>query len=106
MAYVILQEDAYVITVNEDDIGVVTVDAERSVVSVGEQGPVGPQGPAGPTGAVGPTGPIGPAGPAGESSAAGFPIQTTNLVTGDHLEFSGNNWINVHKTTLSDGGNF
>lgn len=37
---------------------------------------------------------------------AGFPVSTTGLATGDHLEFLSTNWVNVQKTTLSDGGNF
>lgn len=91
VAYAVLEEDAYVIIGSEDDIGIVTVDAENFVVSVGEQGPAGPGG----------------GGSGGNaSSIAGAPIDTISLTAGDHLEFSGIAWINVHKTTLSDGGNF
>jgi hypothetical protein len=42
----------------------------------------------------------------GTPNLSGFPVSTASLVEGDHLEFSGTNWINVAKTTLSDGGNF
>jgi hypothetical protein len=42
----------------------------------------------------------------GTPNLSGFPVSTASLTTGDHLEFSGTNWVNVAKTTLSDGGNF
>lgn len=90
LAYAVLQEDAYVIIGSEDDIGIVTIDAETSVVTVGEQGPAGPGG----------------GGGGAASSIGGAPIETAVLIAGDHLEFSGSAWINVSKITLSDGGNF
>lgn len=40
------------------------------------------------------------------TNAGGFPINVSSLTIGDHLEFAGTNWVNVAKTTLSDGGNF
>lgn len=70
---------------------------------VGPAGPTGQQGPAGPQGA---TGAQGPQGPAGEMLISGYSVQSVGLTTGDHLEFGGSAWINVPKTTLSDGGNF
>lgn len=75
------------VILTQDDISVVVIDAENFILSVGEQGPAGPAGGGG--GAIG-----------------GFPVQPAGLTIGDHLEFSGSNWINVAKTTLSDGGNF
>lgn len=44
--------------------------------------------------------------PVNAASISGFPVSTASLTTGDHLEFAGASWINVAKTTLSDGGNF
>ena len=40
------------------------------------------------------------------TNAGGYPISTTALTVGDHLEFIGSSWVNVAKETLSDGGNF
>lgn len=49
----------------------------------------------------------GPPGPPGEALLAGyFFAPTQQLAPGDHVEFTGAAWTNVHKTTLSDGGNF
>lgn len=36
----------------------------------------------------------------------GLPIVVTALTAGDLLVFSGTQWVNQHKTTLVDGGNF
>lgn len=44
--------------------------------------------------------------PVNATNVSGFPVTTTSLTAGDHLEFSGASWVNVAKTTLSDGGNF
>lgn len=52
------------------------------------------------------TGAQGPPGLPGESVIAGHTVVVSNLSTGDHIEFTGLNWANIHKTTLSDGGNF
>ena len=52
------------------------------------------------------TGIQGPPGPPGEALIAGYTVLPINLAPGDHLEFSGMAWINVHKKSISDGGNF
>lgn len=77
-----------------------------SLVGTGIVGAAGPTGLAGATGSPGATGATGPQGPAGEALISGYSVQTASLATGDHLEFAGASWINVQKTTLSDGGNF
>lgn len=48
----------------------------------------------------------GPPGPPGEARLAGYSVITTQLVPGDHVEFTGAAWTNIHKFTLADGGNF
>lgn len=73
------------------------------VSTLGLRGPPGPAGPAGPAGEVGP---MGPAGPPGEALLAGHLFIPTNLSSGDHIEYGGQTWTNVHKSTISDGGNF
>lgn len=42
----------------------------------------------------------------GPNTIGGYSISVAQLGGGDHLEFSGSAWVNVAKTTLSDGGNF
>jgi hypothetical protein len=96
-------ENDITVTVVENDSSVVTIDSEHSVVSVGEQGPIGPQGIQGIQGVQGEQG---IQGPPGDNYLGGAIVAPVNLSTGDHLEFSGSSWVNVHKTTLSDGGNF
>lgn len=52
------------------------------------------------------TGMQGPPGLPGEAVIAGHTVVVSNLSPGDHIEFTGVNWYNVHKTSISDGGNF
>lgn len=82
---VLLQDDSTAVVLSNDDLRVVSLDSERVIVSVGEQGPPGR---------------------AGNESIGGFGVATSNLQQGDHLEFSGAAWVNSHKSTLTDGGNF
>ena len=49
---------------------------------------------------------VGIRGPSGSNNIAGKPVTASGLTQGDHLEFSGEAWVNTHKTTLTDGGNF
>lgn len=52
------------------------------------------------------TGMQGPPGPAGDGLIGDYRFIPNQLIPGDHVEFTGAAWTNVHKTTLSDGGNF
>lgn len=103
---VLLQDDSTAVVLSNDDLRVVSIDSERVVVSVGEQGPVGAQGIQGIQGPVGPIGPQGEQGLPGAANLGGYSVAASNLQQGDHLEFSGAAWVNTHKTTLTDGGNF
>lgn len=51
-------------------------------------------------------GPRGPKGQDGGTAIGGFPVNVSNLQAGDHLEFNSTEWVNVNKTTITDGGNF
>ena len=54
----------------------------------------------------GAVGQAGPPGPAGAALIGGYPTSMTGLSPGDHLEFATDTWINVVRTTITDGGNF
>lgn len=66
----------------------------------------GIQGPPGPAGLSGPSGPVGPPGPPGLALIGDYPIAVVTPAPGDHLEFAAATWINVARTTITDGGNF
>lgn len=70
------------------------------VTNIGRRGAVGP------VGQAGAPGPTGPPGPAGAALIGGYPTSMTGLSPGDHLEFATDTWINVVRTTITDGGNF
>lgn len=103
---VLILDDSTTVVISNNDLSIVSLDSERVVVSVGEQGPTGPQGIQGIQGVVGPVGPQGPQGVPGAANLGGYSIVATNLQQGDHLEFSGAEWVNTNKITLTDGGNF
>lgn len=81
----LLEDETTVVVVSKDETAVVLETREHTVISVGEQGLPGPP---------------------GSNYIAGKPVTAASLTQGDHLEFSGEAWVNTHKTTLTDGGNF
>lgn len=47
-----------------------------------------------------------PKGYDGVATIGGYPFQGTDLQPTHHIEFAGSAWVNVPKTSLTDGGNF
>lgn len=98
-----------IVVVPEQPTVISTVAEISSVVTEGVQGPRGIQGLQGIQGPIGPQGIQGVQGPPGVNGSeiiGGYSVNTSNVQQGDHLEFSGAVWVNTHKTTLTDGGNF
>lgn len=94
-------------TVEIDDGKItVTVDVVQPTVDVQALGQQGPKGDQGDPGAQGDPGPVGPPGPPGPNEIGGFPVEFTDVSSGDLLAIGSNKIVNIQAPTITDGGNF